>query len=475
MAEKNLGESKLEMYGGTFGATLPLIIAVVGFVIFSIYERGAITAFWVSSWLGISVGILIAKNRKSYAESVFRGISRKEGAAIYVIWLFAGVLGQIWRGGGFVEGFVWLGSSAGLTGPVFVILTYFCALVLATGLGTSVGTVVALAPVLYPAGIALGADPVALALALIAGGAFGDNLGPISDTTIVSAYTQNAEIGDVVKSRFPISATAAVIAGIALFALASSGGTPSLGTYEIKGNPFGLVHVFSLILLLIVVLRGGHLIEATVYAIFLSMVLGLAVGTLTFDKIVKIPEVRGGDAGLIMSGIQGVVAPIIFVMLILGITQVLIDTGAMDKFIAWAQKTVAKTVRQAEASIAGFTVLITIPLAANAPGILIVSEYAKRVAEKFNLHPARAANLLDCAANTIFYTLPWHNAMIAWYTAVLTAAQQYGMPCPSILVGLINPYAWALLLVLYLSILTGWNRAYKGEKITYISGWKRIG
>ncbi|MEM2325373.1 MAG: hypothetical protein QXK70_05845, partial [Archaeoglobaceae archaeon] len=139
-----MGESKLEMYGGTFGATLPLIIAVVGFVIFSIYERGAITAFWVSSWLGISVGILIAKNRKSYAESVFRGISRKEGAAIYVIWLFAGVLGQIWRGGGFVEGFVWLGSSAGLTGPVFVILTYFCALVLATGLGTSVGTVVAL-------------------------------------------------------------------------------------------------------------------------------------------------------------------------------------------------------------------------------------------------------------------------------------------------------------------------------------------
>lgn len=475
MAEEDFRKIRLEMYGGSLGASVPLIIAVIGFVIFSVYERGAITAFWVSCWLGIAIGLFLAKNRRRYAESVFEGISRKEGAAIYVVWIFAGVLGQIWRGGGLIEGMVWFGSSSGAVGAWFVLITYLAAIILATGLGTSVGTVVSLAPVMYPAGIALGADPVALALALIAGGAFGDNLGPISDTTIVSSVSQDAEIGDVVKSRFPIAAVAATIAGLILFGLALVGtGQPS-GSYEIKGNPLGLVHLISVAVLLIAAVRGRHLIESIVYAIFISIILGFAVGTLTPFDLVHIPDVRGGETGLIQKGISSTVAPIIFVMLILGITQVMINAGLMDSFIQWARRTIAKTVRQAEASIALFTILITIPLAANAPGILIMADYAKKLGEQFKLHQARVANLLDCAANTIFYTLPWHNAVIAWYTAIFTIATEIGMPYPSISIALFNPYAWALLGVLLFSIATGWNRTYRGEKISYLAGWTRFG
>lgn len=42
-----------------------------------------------------------------------------------------------------------------------------------------------------------------LAVAVLAGAAFGDNLSPISDTTIASAYTQDATMGDVVRRRLP--------------------------------------------------------------------------------------------------------------------------------------------------------------------------------------------------------------------------------------------------------------------------------
>lgn len=39
-------------------------------------------------------------------------------------------------------------------------------------------------------------------LAILSGAAFGDNLAPISDTTIVSAYTQGATMRDVVRAAF---------------------------------------------------------------------------------------------------------------------------------------------------------------------------------------------------------------------------------------------------------------------------------
>jgi Na+/H+ antiporter NhaC len=375
-----------------------------------------------------------------------------------------------------VEGMVWFGSASGATGMWFVLITYLAAIILATGLGTSVGTVVALAPVLYPAGIALGADPLALALALIAGGAFGDNLGPISDTTIVSTVSQNAEIGDVVKSRFPLAAVAALIAGIVLLILASMGGAaPAKTSYEIKGNALGLVQLISLVILLVAATRGRHLIESLVYSIAAAAIIGIAIGAIVPSDIAHMPDVRGGETGLIQKGIASTVGPIIFVMLILGITQVMINAGLMDGFVEWARRSVAKSVKQAEASIVLFTLLITIPLAANAPGILIMADYARKIGEQFRLHAARLANLLDCAANTIFYTLPWHNAVIAWYTAVVAAATEYGMPYPPISSCLINPYAWALLAVLLFSIATGWNRSYRGDRITYLSGWTRFG
>ncbi len=471
-------ETKLEMYGGSLAASIPLIIAVIGFVVFSVYERGAITAFWVSCFIGILVGILFAKNKRRYAQSVFEGISRGEGAAIYVIWIFAGVLGQIWRAGGMIDGMVWLGSTSGATGMWFVLVTFVISCLLATGLGTSVGTVVALAPVLYPAGIVLGADPLALALALIAGGAFGDNLGPISDTTIVSSVSQGAEIGDVVKSRFPLAIVAATIAAVILLIIASMGASVAAqaGAYEIKGNPLGLIQLVSLVALLAFAISGRHIVESVSYSIIIAAIIGIGIGAITLTDLVHIPDVRGGQTGLIQKGIASTTAPIIFVMLILGITQVMINAGVMDRFINWAKKTVAKSVRQAEASVVLFTILITIPLAANAPGILIMADYAKRIAEEFKLHAARAANLLDCAANTAFYMLPWHNAVIAWYTAVAAAAAEYSMPYPPLVpTCLMNPYAWALLGVLLFSIATGWNRSYRDDKISYLTGWTRFG
>ena len=66
-------------------------------------------------------------------------------------------------------------------------------------------------PIFYPAGIMLGANEMMMAGCIVSGAIFGDNLAPISDTTIASASTQQfkngkpADIGGVVSSRIKYS------------------------------------------------------------------------------------------------------------------------------------------------------------------------------------------------------------------------------------------------------------------------------
>ena len=88
---------------------------------------------------------------------------------------------------------------------------------------------------------------------------------------------------------------------------------------------------------------------------------------------------------------------------------------------------------------------------------------ARAEGEKFNLSPARRANLMDCAVCTVFFILPWHIVVAAWYASLVNAAETYNIFAPSISSALYNPYSWALLTVLIFSVFTGWNRKFCNE------------
>ena len=205
-------EHKLEMRGGLLGGMVPLLVLIIGLIALSVAERGGTKPFWACAWIALVVGLFFAKNQDEYCQAAMRGIGVKTGIVIVTAWLFAGVFGKLMAAGGLVKGLLWLGMTTGAEGSIFVCLVFLAAMLFALGTGTSTGTCIALAPVLYPARVFLGADPAMCALAILSGAAFGDNLAPISDTTIVSAYTQGASMRDVVKSRFPLSMSAACIA-----------------------------------------------------------------------------------------------------------------------------------------------------------------------------------------------------------------------------------------------------------------------
>ncbi|MCA0174561.1 Na+/H+ antiporter NhaC family protein [Bacillus sp. RAR_GA_16] len=466
----NQDSKKLEMYGGTFGGILPLLVFLVFLIVLSVFERGGTQAFWAGGWIAIVIGLFLAKNKVTYSETIIKGIGDKNGVIIITAWLFAGVFGKLMQAGGLVDGLIWLGLELGAQGAVFTALAFAIAAIFATGVGTSTGTVIALTPVLYPAGIFLGADPAMLAVAILAGGACGDNLSPVSDTTIVSAYTQGATMREVVLTRLPLVVAAGVITIIVLLVAGGGGEVRELADIEQNVSASGLLMLLSLTIVVSAALLNRHIIEALIYGNITAVVIGMIIGNIQLSKLFHIPSERGESTGLIEDGILGVTGAIMFVLLVLAITQVLIESGAMAKLLKSIEKSVAKTVRKAEASIIFITLLVSIPIANNAPALMVIGpSFVKPLGEKFNLAPSRRANLMDCAVNTIFFILPWHVAVIVWHSTLVSTAEAYNIPLPSILVAAFNPYTWGLLLVLIFSVITGWRRTFsaiqKGEKI----------
>ena len=214
---------KLRLYGGIWGGFIPLCVLVAGLVWLSLAERGGTKPFWACAWIALVIGLCFAKDKTEYCRAALRGLGDNTGVVIVAAWLFAGVFGKLMAAGGLVDGLLWLGMTTGAQGSIFTLCVFLAAMTFALGTGTSTGTCIALTPVLYPAGYFLGADPAFLGLAILSGAAFGDNLAPISDTTIVSAYTQEASMRDVVRSRFPLAMTAAIISGC-LFLVFGGGG-----------------------------------------------------------------------------------------------------------------------------------------------------------------------------------------------------------------------------------------------------------
>ncbi len=457
-------KNKLEMYGGVWGGLVPLVILVIFLVWLSIAGRGGTQPFWAGGWLALALGIFFAKDKRNYCESIMRGLGDENGIVIVAAWLFAGVFGKLMVAGGLVEGLLWLGLKANARGAIFTLIAFVIAMLFSVGTGTSTGTVLSLVPVLYPAGVLLGSNPTMLAAGILSGAAFGDNLAPISDTTIVSAYTQGAEMKDVVKSRFPLAISAAIIAAIVLLITGGGYEVQSLPEISAAVDPSGLLMLISFAIVVISALSGRHIIESLIWGNLSAIVIGAINGNCPLKDVFHVPKESGMSTGLIQDGIQGVTGAIIFALLVMGVTQILVESGVMDKIMEVISGTIAKNVRQAELSIILITILASIPISANAPALLLVGpSFVKPLGEKFNLAPERRANLMDCAVCTVFFTLPWHIAVVSWYGAVVTAAQEWNLVAPNIGAAALNPYSWALLGVIIFSAITGWNRAFAEE------------
>ncbi len=458
---------KLEFYGGTWVSFLPFIV-FLALIVLTTFIWGSISdgALWVPAFTAILLPFFLAKDKKYYAEVVIEGMASKEAIIPVVCWIFAGVFSRVLRTSGLADGVAGVAASFGVGSTTFAVITFVASAILATASGTGFGTIAAGMGVLYPAGVALGGNPALLAGAIISGAAFGDNLAPVSDTTICSATSQGVDVPGVVRSRlkYALVAGALTILAIIVYGMMVDGNGTATGGYQY--NPLTLAMFIPVVLTIFVAIKTGDIIIATTIGTVIGIIVACVCGLFDFVQIdVANPEVpavlavhgEGLDRvvdGVLYSGISGMLQVCILALLLFGSINIM-RRGEGDIMLLESLGTIAKTPFSAELTISLMVIILSALMGLNAPAILAVgASFAKPLSRKHGISPYRAANLMDAQSNTLVYCLPWTPAMIytlgfaADSSAPLSALQV--MPCVF--------YSFAMLIVMFVTMVMGIGR-----------------
>jgi|TARA_B100000809_G_scaffold249524_1_gene280976 Na+/H+ antiporter NhaC len=443
----------LSFHGGVVGALVPFALFLAGVSWLGLSGAPDETGFWPVLLMAIALGLFLATDKSAYCDAVIDGMSRRIVMIMLLAWLLASVLGVLLRESGLVGSLVWATDAAGVSGGGFVAVSFLVCVVFSTATGTSLGTILVCAPLLYPAGASLAADPAFLIGSIIAGATFGDNVSPISDTTIASATTQGAKLGDVVRSRLKYAIPAAAVA-LLVFVLFGGSGTAAEGL-QTEPDALGLLMLAVPALVLTVLIRQRHLVEGLIYGIVSASLLGLALGRFGFADLLSIDQDNFTATGLLLDGMRRAIGVSIFTVLLMGLVGGLERAGLLDRLTDWVRARATST-KSAEwwifGTVSGATVLTTHSTVA----IVTVGEMARDIGEASGVGANRRANILDIAVCTYPFLLP---IFIPTVLAASMTADVIGMPRLSPWdVGLHNVHSWALLAVLVFAIATGWGR-----------------
>lgn len=459
----------LQFRGGRAMSALPLLYFVAWAISICVAgapdEKGLI----LGAVIGLTVGMFLCKNRWwDYAEEVMAGMANKVATVTIMAWFWAGMFAQVLRAGGLVDGLVWLGDASNASGGVFTGATFLLSATFASAVGTGYGTTVAFCTLMYPAGLIMGADPVWLFAAILSGAAFGDNLAPVSDTTVVSATTQETDIPGVVRSRFKYAVIAAAPALI-LFTIFGGGGAsvdPALADRILAetANPKGLVLLVPFALVIFLALRGNHILVTLTWGIVSAIALGSAFGLLTSTDIVSLDTDQKLVGGALVQGIAGYLSLAILVLLIVAGGHIMRLGGAMDAIVNGLARLAGKSVAKAEVSmwsiIFSLNVFITINTAAEITAAPVISQLGKR----FKLHPYRRANFLDAVSSALGYIFPWGGGVLIGYQTVrnLQSTYEFVSPVSPTEVWPFVLHGWFLALVMLFAAITGFGRKFEG-------------
>lgn len=277
-----------------------------------------------------------------------------------------------------------------LPGNLLAAGIFLAACFISISVGTSVGTIVALAPVAVGIAGKTGM-PDALMLGVVVSGAmFGDNLSFISDTTIVATRTQGCNMNDKFKVNIRIALPIAILTGF-LYVLIGNG----VGSgYET--GPIEWVKVLPYLIVLITAICGVNVMMVLIVGIILSGIVGLLTGG--FD-------IWGWNASMGL-GITNMGELIIVTLLAGGMLEMIRYNGGIDWIILKLTSRI-RSAKGAEGSIAALISFANLCTANNTIALIMAGPIAKDIADRFKIDPRRSASLLDIFSCFIQGIIPY--------------------------------------------------------------------
>jgi Na+/H+ antiporter NhaC len=450
----------LRYRGGLSGAFAPLALFIAGVAWLGISGAPREAGFWPILVAAITLGMLLCRDRTAYSEAVIEGMSQPINMIMIMAWLLAGILAEVMKASGFVSALIFIAENAGLSGGGWVLASFLIACAVSFSTGTSLGTLILCTPLLYPAGGPLGADPAMLIGAILGGATFGDNLSPVSDTTIASSVTQGAKLGAVVKTRLRYAIPAAIAAG-AVFFLGGGGGAsadPALAaTAEGASHAASLPMVLAPIVVIVLLLKNRHLLEGLLLGNLAAMLVALGLGLVSFEQLIYLDLASYGARGILVEGMEKSVGIAIFTLLLMGMVAGLETSGYMQRLLAYAERKI-HTARSAEWWAFGTVSIATLLTTHSIVALLSVSRFVRETGARNGVGPNRRANLLDTTVCTYPFLLPYCIPTIL-AGSLTSSGAAYRMPIVSALdAGFYNFHSWALLAMVLFAISTGWGR-----------------
>ncbi|WP_322771121.1 Na+/H+ antiporter NhaC family protein [Staphylococcus epidermidis] len=388
-----------EMKNGNAWALIPLLLFVLLFLGVGIIS-GDFTTMPLNVAITITVIVALLMNRKeTFAKKVevfTKGAGHSNIILMMLIFILAGAFSTTAEKMGGVSSTVNLGLSLIPQNLIIVGLFIICMFV-SISMGTSVGTVAAIAPVGF--GFAQATDvPAALAMATVVGGAmFGDNLSMISDTTIAAVRTQKTKMSDKFKVNFKIVLPGAIITIIILFFL-----TNGISIDHTKNYDYNLIKVIPYLLVLILALVGINVIIVLIGGTVLAGIIGLIDGSFGWNGLLN----------AISKGIIGMEDIAMIALLIGGLVGIIQHNGGIDWLLNFVRSKV-KSKRGAELGIASLVSAADISTANNTISIIMAGPLAKNIADEYDVDPRKSASILDIFGGCFQGLLPYSPQVIS--------------------------------------------------------------
>ncbi len=445
---------KIEFRFGKAGKLAPLIVAalMIGWAAFSQSDvNGYVLAFFAA----LVTGIIFAKDEKAYGEALVYGLGKPMFGVIVLAVILAAVSGKLISASGAVQTIAAYVVAAGFTGKLFVAAAFLITCLLAFATGTSVGTYFVVIPILFPVGVMAGAAPEFMIGAIVSGAAFGDNLGPISDTTIASSATQHADLGTVVKTRmrYSLPAAAGALLLFLLFSRTTDGGG-ALQMEQGQTNPVSLVMLAVPIVIIVLCMMRKHLITALSLGILAGIAAGLLSGVYTMDQLISFPGGFSVSGAVIeaITGTAGTVAMLIAVFSLLGV----LECGGLFEDVRGLLERFARRERSSEATIVLSVGILSMVTGVISVAIVALGDLINEIGEKTGVNRYRRANLMDCTGCVFCFLAPWTVHCVI--PAQLSAQFGEGFAVAPASVPFVNYYSICMLVILVAAVITGYGR-----------------
>ncbi|KAA2216704.1 Na+/H+ antiporter NhaC family protein [Maribacter flavus] len=449
---------KIGFYGGTLGTLLPFFVFVSGVIIIALSGAPDERGFWPVLMLSLGLGLILCKDKTAFSHVVISGMSQKIVMIMITAWMLASIIGVLMTLTGFVEALIWLSDQVKLSGPGFIIATFLICCIVSLSTGSSFATILICSPLLYPTGGVLGAHLPTLAGAILGGATFGDFIAPISDTTIASALSQDAEIGKAIKSRlkYILPASLFALAAFSFMAFNHNVGSNNVNIGAL-GSPKGLPMMLVPSFIIYLFLKGKHLLHGLLMGLLFGTILSLAFGLLNLENVISLDLENFTTKSFVIVGINRAVGLSFFTILLMGQVATLKASGLMNRLVDFAAAK-AKTQKHAESWIVTVMSLAVLLTTHSIVAILMVSDFTKKTGERLGVSKIRRANLLSLIACIFPFVIPYFIPVILMANMTKTG-QQYDIPQVSPLeVGLFNFVSWGLLIMTLITLIFGWGK-----------------